>query len=162
VLVEPGIALNKLNELLDGQEVVLNFPDGDDSSVEEVIQMNKLCLASLKDGFYNSRGSVERLGLITGAGDLIQTGGNASADRSSAYGFGFTGLIEGSRAQLGLLYEVLLNTRKTEESNHGIMVKLPLKSDSTTMKTVLESWMVYYQETSPSERVDALILMGDT
>jgi hypothetical protein len=49
---------------------MLNFPDGgEDSSVEEVIQMNKLCLSSLKDGFYNRRGSVERVGLITGEGE---------------------------------------------------------------------------------------------
>jgi len=88
--------------------------------------MNKLSLASLKDGFYCNDRRIERVGLITGEGEQVQTGGNQTSDNGAAFGLGMTRVIEGSRAQLGLLYEVLLNTQKEEKSSYGTLVKLPL------------------------------------
>jgi hypothetical protein len=80
--------MKQLNGMeLAGKQLPLVYPMpnsgslAEEVSIEQAIQENLLCFASLKDGFFTDRERVIRLGLINGAGQSMQTGGNKVSDR---------------------------------------------------------------------------------
>ena len=79
------------------------FP-GESDSVEHAVQSNSICLNGAKDGLVSEH--IERVGLISGAGTAMQTGGNKVTDRLQL-GLNMTQLVCGSQGNLGCLFEVL-------------------------------------------------------
>jgi hypothetical protein len=69
IVAQPGVRVNKMP--------VLAFPSASDS-LDSAVQDNHICLFGKRDGFYAD--FVKRLGLITGAGTPVQTGGNKTSD----------------------------------------------------------------------------------
>ena len=75
VKTEPGITLRRLNQELKGKdmEVPLAYPTwlAGDVPIDQAVQQDTLCLRSYKDGFFNESQRVRRLGLVSGAGNLL-------------------------------------------------------------------------------------------
>lgn len=78
IVAQPGVRICQLP--------VLAFPSVSDS-LDSAVQDNQICLFGKRDGFYAN--FVTRLGLISGAGTAIQTGGNKTTD-ALQYGYNIT------------------------------------------------------------------------
>jgi len=92
--------------------------------VDQAVQENRLCLQSLKYGYFKDF-CVERLSFVSGEGKSIQTGGYKVKD-SRSFGLDMTDLIASSHYSLGLLFEVVLNCFKYKAGSKGKLFELKI------------------------------------
>lgn len=121
--LEPGATFSLLNQTLAGYGFYLPYvipelnENTDFISVDQAVQENRLCLQSLKYGSFKES-ALERVGLVTGEGRMIQTGGYKVRDNYS-FGFNINDLFAGSNYTIGLLFEVVVNCVQRQPHARG-------------------------------------------
>ena len=80
-----------------------------ETTINQVIAEDALCLESKTKGHFRESGGVERISFFTGSGEAIQSGGySVGSSPSTQFGIDLQHLLFGTNNHLGIPYEIVL------------------------------------------------------